>query len=120
LCVIVACRADKTDKTCRIWQVCHYAYQSTSTPSASTLSEDLLCFKDSKHLRQLRQILPNVASSGKSASVNAIGVDIGNGSLKLVSHQGETRIDSYLHYLSERASMSVHSGYVEYHSGDRC
>jgi hypothetical protein len=63
--------------------------------------------------------LPNVASSGKSASIIPIGVDIGNGSLKLVSHQGETRIDSYLHYLSERASMSVHSGYVEYHSGDR-
>jgi len=47
--------------------------------------------------------LPSVASSGKSASIIPIGVDIGNGSLKLVSHQGETRIDSYLHYLSERS-----------------
>jgi hypothetical protein len=59
------------------------------------------------------------AISGKSATGTPIGVDIGNGALKLVSSQGETRIDSYLHYLSERASMSVHSGYVEYHSGDR-
>jgi hypothetical protein len=46
-------------------------------------------------------------------------VDIGNGPSNLVSNQGETRIDSYVHYLSERASMGVNSGYVEYFSGDR-
>lgn len=63
--------------------------------------------------------LPNVATIAKSANVTPIGVDIGNGALKLVSNQGEIRIDSYVHYMSERASMAANSGYVEYHSGDR-
>lgn len=64
-------------------------------------------------------ILPNVATSGKSVIATPIGVDVGNGALKLVSSEGEKRIDSYIHYLSERASMAVNSGYVEYHDGDR-
>ncbi len=63
--------------------------------------------------------LPSVATPGKSASVTPIAVSIGNGAFKLVSNQGEKRIDSYVHYLSERASMGVNSGYVEYHGGDR-
>ena len=64
-------------------------------------------------------VLPSAASSDKSASVTPIGVDVGNGAVKLVSNQGETRIDSYIHYLSERASMGVNSGYIEYFDGDR-
>jgi hypothetical protein len=64
-------------------------------------------------------VLPSVATTGKFASVTPIGVDIGNGALKLVSNQGEIRIDSYIHYLNERVSMGINSGYVEYHSGDR-
>jgi hypothetical protein len=59
------------------------------------------------------------AISGKSATGTPIGVDIGNGALKLVSSQGEIRIDSYVYYLNERASMAANAGYVEYHSGDR-
>lgn len=64
-------------------------------------------------------ILPNVAKIGNSDTPTPIGVDIGNGALKLVSNQGETRIDSYVSYLSERASMAANSGYVEYQDGDR-
>ena len=63
--------------------------------------------------------LPNTATSGKSATMTPMGLDIGNGSLKLVSSQGETRLDSYVYYMAERASMAVNSGYVEYHAGDR-
>jgi len=63
--------------------------------------------------------LPDAAKSGKSDSASPMGVDIGNGSLKLVTGLGETRIDSYVHYLAEQASMAANSGYVEYHSGDR-
>ena len=63
--------------------------------------------------------LPTTAISGRTDSASPMGVDIGNGSLKLVSSQGETRIDSYVYYLSERASMAASSGYVEYHQGDR-
>jgi hypothetical protein len=46
-----------------------------------------------------------------------IGADIGNGSLKLVSNQGDIRLDSYVYYVAERASMAVNSGYVEVNSG---
>jgi hypothetical protein len=47
-----------------------------------------------------------------------IGVDIGNGQLKLVTTNGETRTDSYVHYLTERSTDTV-KGYVEYQDGDR-
>ena len=63
--------------------------------------------------------LPPSARSGNSANITPIGLDVGNGALKLVSSQGETRIDSYIHYLNERASMATSRGYVEYHNGDR-
>ncbi|MBD2019184.1 hypothetical protein H6F43_03170 [Leptolyngbya sp. FACHB-36] len=63
--------------------------------------------------------LPDTASNGKLASATPIGVDVGNGALKLVTGNGEIRLDSYVHYLSEQASMAIDSGYVEYHAGDR-
>jgi Actin like proteins N terminal domain len=63
--------------------------------------------------------VPTPATSGKTDTVTPMGLDIGNGSLKLVSNQGEIRINSYVHYLSERASMPLNSGYCEYISGDR-
>ena len=47
-----------------------------------------------------------------------MGVDIGNGQLKLVKTNGETRTESYVHYLTERSTDTV-KGYVEYQDGDR-
>ena len=47
-----------------------------------------------------------------------MGVDIGNGQLKLVTANGETRTESYVHYLTERSTDTV-KGYVEYLDGDR-
>ena len=58
----------------------------------------------------------------KPASIrqsSPIGADIGNGSLKLVSGDGEYRLDSYICYLAERLSLGQTSGYVEYVDGDR-
>jgi hypothetical protein len=63
--------------------------------------------------------LPTTAISGKTDIVTPMGADIGNGSLKLVSNQGDIRLDSYVHYVTERSPMSLNSGYVEYHEGDR-
>jgi len=47
-----------------------------------------------------------------------MGVDIGNGQLKLVTTNGETCTESYVHYLIERSTDTV-KGYVEYQDGDR-
>ena len=48
-----------------------------------------------------------------------LGLDVGNGALKLVSSLGEYRLDSYVTYLTERLSMGQSAGYVEYIEGDR-
>lgn len=74
---------------------------------------------ESETRTELAATLPTAAKSAKFDITTPMGLDIGNGSLKLVSSQGETRLDSYVYYLTERASMAVNSGYVEYHSGDR-
>lgn len=63
--------------------------------------------------------MPASATSAITDRASPMGVDIGNGSLKLTFSQGEIRIDSYVHYLCERASMAIGSGYVEYQAGDR-
>lgn len=63
--------------------------------------------------------LPESGSIGRFGNASPIGVDVGNGALKLVTSNGEIRLDSYVFYLTERASMSTNSGYVEYCSGDR-
>ena len=61
--------------------------------------------------------------AGKSASTEQlsqpVGLDIGNGALKLVTGLGEWRMDSYVTYLGERLSMGLTQGYVEYLDGDR-
>jgi Actin like proteins N terminal domain len=59
------------------------------------------------------------ARSGKSATVIPVGVDIGNGALKLASGAGEKRLESYVFYLPAREAMGMKMGYVEYHQGDR-
>ena len=67
-------------------------------------------------IAQLNQAkLPNAASINQ---VTPIGLDVGNGAVKLISSMGQTLMESYVHYLSERATHA-NLGYVEYLSGDR-
>ena len=47
-----------------------------------------------------------------------VGLDVGNGAVKLFSSLGETLMESYVLYLSERATHS-NIGYVEYLEGSR-
>lgn len=61
----------------------------------------------------------NPSKQGTSAALIAVGVDVGNGALKLVTAHGEKRLDSYVFYLSTRESMASDTGYVEYHGGSR-
>lgn len=64
--------------------------------------------------------LPTSATSATSSQMcQPVGVDIGNGAMKLVSGHGEYRLDSYVTYLNERLSMGQTNGYVEYVQGDR-
>lgn len=66
---------------------------------------------------QLQTENPTVLS-GSSSQFQPFGVDIGNGAIKLVSPNGESRSESYVYYLSERAG-NAGKGYVEYLDGDR-
>ena len=59
--------------------------------------------------------LPNAATISQ---VTPIGLDVGNGAVKMTSSMGQTLMESYIHYLSERATHA-NLGYVEYLSGDR-
>ncbi len=59
--------------------------------------------------------LPNAATISQ---VTPIGLDVGNGAVKMTSSVGQTLMESYVHYLSERATHA-NLGYVEYLSGDR-
>jgi hypothetical protein len=61
------------------------------------------------------QQLPAVASS---CQFEPIGLDVGNGAVKMASCMGEQLIESYVLYLSERATH-VNKGYVEYLDGSR-
>ena len=47
-----------------------------------------------------------------------IGLDVGNGAVKMFSSMGETLMDSYVLYLTERTTH-VNTGYVEYLEGSR-
>ena len=55
----------------------------------------------------------------ETARSSPLGVDIGNGALKLVSGPGEFRLDSYICYLKNRLGMGNNFGYVEYLDGSR-
>ena len=61
-----------------------------------------------------QQLLPNAASISQ---VTPLGLDVGNGAVKMTSSMGQTLMESYVHYLSERATHA-NLGYVEYLSGD--
>ncbi|MCY7276248.1 MAG: hypothetical protein LH702_21550, partial [Phormidesmis sp. CAN_BIN44] len=64
---------------------------------------------------------PNPANLPNSVSIShitPIGLDVGNGAVKLSSSMGQTLMESYLLYLSERATHA-NLGYVEYLTGDR-
>lgn len=69
------------------------------------------------------QTMANLTKTATSArtgqNCQPVGVDIGNGALKLVSGHGEHRLDSYVTYLTERLSMGQTNGYIEYIEGDR-
>ena len=67
-------------------------------------------------IAQLNQA--NLPNSGSINQVTPIGLDVGNGAVKLTSSMGQTLMESYVHYLSERATHA-NLGYVEYLSGDR-
>lgn len=52
------------------------------------------------------------------SQVTPIGLDVGNGAVKLYSGMGQHLLESYVFYLEERASFA-NQGYVEYLAGDR-
>ena len=58
------------------------------------------------------------AESATSRHYTPIGLDVGNGAVKLYSAMGETLLESYVLYQSERATFTNH-GYAEYICGDR-
>jgi hypothetical protein len=60
----------------------------------------------------------SLTASDTSGHFVALGLDVGNGAVKLYSSLGETLLESYVLPLSERASH-INSGYVEYLDGDR-
>lgn len=60
----------------------------------------------------------SMSTTGYDNLLQPMGVDVGNGQLKLVSGIAETLTESYVCYLPERAVDTV-SGYVEYLEGDR-
>ena len=63
-------------------------------------------------LAETSQVMPH------SANFLPIGLDVGNGAVKLYSSLGETLMESYVLYLSERATHA-NAGYVEYLEGSR-
>ncbi|MEA5464611.1 ParM/StbA family protein [Leptothoe sp. PORK10 BA2] len=69
------------------------------------------------------QLLTKASAAATSASSSQVsqpmGLDIGNGALKLVTGLGEHRLESYVTYLDSRLSMGQTQGYVEYIQGDR-
>lgn len=62
--------------------------------------------------------LHSPATVGYDSLLQPMGVDIGNGQLKLCSPLAETLTESYVCWLPEKAIDTV-KGYVEYHEGDR-
>jgi Actin like proteins N terminal domain len=66
-------------------------------------------------LDPLRQDAPERATPRQ---YTPIGLDVGNGAVKLFSAMGEILLESYIVYQAERATYANH-GYAEYVSGDR-
>jgi hypothetical protein len=58
------------------------------------------------------------SSPAQSSPSIAIGLDVGNGALKLYSGMGEILMESYVYYPRDRFTAG-NIGYVEYLSGDR-
>jgi hypothetical protein len=67
---------------------------------------------------QASELTNTLATTGYRSQSQPMGVDIGNGQLKLVASSGESLTESYVYYLSERSTDTV-KGYVEYLDGDR-
>ena len=65
------------------------------------------------------EITAQSVKSARPATVQPMGLDIGNGALKLITGIGEYRLESYVCYLTERLSLGQTQGYVEYLEGDR-
>jgi len=65
-----------------------------------------------------RSTQANLPESASVSHVMPIGLDVGNGAVKLYSSMGQTLMESYVHYLPERATHA-NLGYVEYLSGER-
>jgi hypothetical protein len=61
---------------------------------------------------------PLATSEAQSSSSIAIGLDVGNGALKLYSGMGEILMESYVYYPPDRFTTGI-AGYAEYLSGDR-
>lgn len=61
---------------------------------------------------------PKLAPADSARQVSAIGLDVGNGAVKLYSALGQILQESYILYLPERAAHP-NQGYVEYLEGDR-
>jgi hypothetical protein len=61
---------------------------------------------------------PNASSAASTRQTVAIGLDVGNGAVKLYSGLGQILQESYVLYLPERATHP-NPGYVEYLEGDR-
>ena len=64
------------------------------------------------------QTSPTPPTADSTRQTTAIGLDVGNGALKLFSSLGQILLESYVLYLPERATHA-NAGYVEYLSGDR-
>jgi len=60
----------------------------------------------------------NLPESASISQATPIGLDVGNGAVKMFSSMGQTLMESYILYLSERATHA-NLGYVEYRTGDR-
>jgi len=63
-------------------------------------------------------ISQNQPDSATPRHYTPIGLDVGNGAIKLYSGMGEVLLESYTLYQSERATYS-NQGYAEYIDGDR-
>ena len=63
--------------------------------------------------------LPKKTKKTVTAKSAPVGLDVGNGALKIISAAGEFRLDSYICYLRNRLGMGSNSGYVEYLEGSR-
>lgn len=63
--------------------------------------------------------VPKTAGVAASVTASPVGLDVGNGALKIISAAGEFRLDSYICYLNNRLGMGSNAGYVEYLDGSR-